>query len=160
MMVTDMIQPSVPSCGAIVARRENKTSKMNPSCNGRLGLWDSFYTHDVINHCLLCVMLDTVLVLGLGLYSVVVRRMKMTSLISVNSQQANISWSLEQNINCSCHCKNKQGHCLHFIAIFLPLQFSWHTMEWNKKESSPLQNSYHESVTLFISKLKVHATAI
>ena len=35
------------------------------------------------------------------------------------SQQANISWSLEQNINCSCHCKNKQGHCLHFIAIFL-----------------------------------------
>ena len=94
----------------------------------------------------------------IGLYSVVERRMKMTSLISVNSP--NISWSSEQNINCICHCKNKQGHCLHFIAIFLPLQFSWHTMEWNKKESSPLQNSYHESVTLFISKLKVHATAI
>ena len=43
---------------------------------------------------------------------------------------------LHRNINPGCHCKNKQGHCLHFIAIFLRLQFSWHTIElWIKERS-------------------------
>ena len=37
---------------------------------------------------------------------------------------------LHRNINPGCHCKNKQGHCLHFIAIFLRLQFSKISWLW------------------------------
>ena len=62
---------------------------------------------------------------------------------------------LRTNINPGCHCKNKQGHCLHFIAIFLRLQFSWHTIElWIKRTFSLLKFPDSESVMLFISKLK------
>ena len=62
---------------------------------------------------------------------------------------------LHRNINPGCHCKNKQGHCLHFIAFFLRLQFSWHTIElWIKRTFSFLKFPDYESVMLFISKLK------
>ena len=34
-----------------------------------------------------------------------------------------------KNINLTCHCKYKQGHCLHFIAIFSVAILQGNTIE-------------------------------
>ena len=59
---------------------------------------------------------------------------------------------LRTNINPGCHCKNKQGHCLHFIAIFLRLQFSWHTIELWIKRTFSLLNFLTLKVSCYLSQ--------